>query len=393
MKKILFIALKEVISFLRDKGDLSFSLVLPIAIFALIYGAFGSSLQFSGTAYIVNEDPGGRYTDLFLQCLSENPGLSLMQISAASAERKLARSDIQMVVEITPGFSENLENGKSTSLIFKQRGNGGTDGQIIAGLVRAAADSISRELLAVAQVKDAVANIGIEQQQIEMTVQKFLVEEQASPFLTIGETLTGDRPEPVNQFLPGVVTMYVLFSVNLTAQALVEERRKGTLERLLTTRLKISELFIGKFLAYTMRGFIQTMILLALAYAVFRIFTPVSFLAAMVVALVFAAATSSIGIIIGSLARTENQATWIAVFFTMLMVTLSGTFMPVSEGSLLGRLSKFALNTYANDAFRTLITEGGSLLATRAELLVMAGLAVVGMLISRLVFRAVQGGK
>ncbi len=66
MKKVFFIALKEVISFLRDRGDLSFSLVLPVAIFALIYGAFGGSLEFNGTAYIVNEDPGGKYTDLLL---------------------------------------------------------------------------------------------------------------------------------------------------------------------------------------------------------------------------------------------------------------------------------------------------------------------------------------
>ena len=40
MKKALFIMLKEVRDFLRDKGDLGFSLVLPIAIFALMYGAF-----------------------------------------------------------------------------------------------------------------------------------------------------------------------------------------------------------------------------------------------------------------------------------------------------------------------------------------------------------------
>ena len=73
------------------------------------------------------------------------------------------------------------------------------------------------------------------------------------------------------------MTMFVLFAVNLTAQALVDERRKGTLERLLATRLKPGELFTGKFLAYMARGFVQTLILLLLAYAVFRIFTPVYF--------------------------------------------------------------------------------------------------------------------
>ena len=117
------------------------------------------------------------------------------------------------------------------------------------------------------------------------------------------------------------------------------------MERLLTTHLSVGQLFTGKFLAYMARGFIQTLILLLLAYAVFRLFTPVSFLEALVVALIFAAAASTIGLIIGSIARSQNQATWIAVFFTMLMVMLSGTFVAISKGTVLYTLSRFSINT------------------------------------------------
>jgi len=56
----LLIALLQVRIYLRDKAELAFSLLLPIAIFALSYGAFGE-LQFRGTAYVVNEDQGGAY--------------------------------------------------------------------------------------------------------------------------------------------------------------------------------------------------------------------------------------------------------------------------------------------------------------------------------------------
>ena len=69
MKKALFITLKEIRDFFRDKGDLAFSLLLPIAIFALIYGALGGSNLFNGTAYIVNEDPGTQYTNLLINKL------------------------------------------------------------------------------------------------------------------------------------------------------------------------------------------------------------------------------------------------------------------------------------------------------------------------------------
>lgn len=393
MRKAFFITIKEVREFLRDKGDLSFSLVLPIAIFALMYGALGGTVQFNGTAYIVNEDQGNKYSTLLLQQLNGYGGLNIQELSASSADRKLERSDIQMAVFIPPDFSQNLESGQAAQILFKQRGNGGTEGQIVANLVKGVANGIAQDIQVKTQVNAALADIGASPQQIGIAIQQVQDQQKSDPVVSVNENSIGSNPDPVNQFLPGIMTMFVLFAVNLTAQALVDERRKGTLERLLTTRLKLSELFAGKFLAYMMRGFIQTVILMALAYAVFSIFTPVSFLEAVVLALVFAAACSTIGLIIGSIARTENQATWVAVFFTMLMVMLSGTFVPVSEGTLLGTLSKFSINTYANDAFRTLISQGGSLADARTEVLVLIGITIVGLIISRFLFRVSQGGK
>jgi ABC-2 type transport system permease protein len=393
MKKALFIMQKEVMDFIRDKGDLAFSLILPVAIFALMYGAFGGSLQFNGTAYIVNEDTGGQYSGSILQRLENYDGLKVKILTAEDADSKLSRSNILMAVFIPADFSEKLAAAQPVQLIFKQRGNGGTEGQIVASLVQGAAEGIGQAVQVQNQVKTDLANSGISPRQIEITVQRMMAEEQAAPGVAIQESTVGSSPDPVNQYLPGIMTMFVLFAVNLTAQALVDERRKGTLERLLATRLKMGELFAGKFLAYMARGFVQTTVLLLLAYAVFRFFTPVSFLESLVLALIFSAACSTIGLIIGSLSKTQNQATWISTFFTMLMVMISGTFVAISEGTTLGTLSKFSINTYANDAFRTVINQGGSLADVRREILVMAGVAVVGLVISRFLFRATQGGR
>jgi ABC-2 type transport system permease protein len=393
MKKALFITLKEVRDFLRDKGDLSFSLLLPILIFALMLGVFGGNLQFNGTAYIVNEDPGGKYSSILIDSLQTFSGLEVQTISRENADSRLSRSNIQFAVFIPASFSADLAAGRNVLLTFKQRGNGGTEGQIVANVVRGAAEGVVQELQVRNQVGKTLDNTNTSPQQIQLTVQQILAQEMASPSVTVSETAVGSNPDPVNQFLPGILTMFVLFSINLTAQSLVEERRKGTLERLITTRLTTGQLFLGKFLAFTARAFVQTLILLLLAYAVFRLFTPVSFLEALVVALVFGAAASTLGLIIGSIARTENQATWIAVFFTMFMVMLAGTFIPISQGTFLYTLSRFSLNTYASDAFRALISQGGSLAGIKVEILVMLGVVIVGLIISRLLFRATQGGK
>ena len=197
----------------------------------------------------------------------------------------------------------------------------------------------------------------------------------------------------MNEFLPGVVTMFVLFSITLSARAIVEEKKKGTLERLLTTRLGVSELFFGKFSASVTRGLLQTFILLALAYIVFQIFTPFSFIQALIVALFFAAAGSSIGLVIASVVRSEDAASWIAVFFTMAMVMISGTFFSIPEDSALYTASQLSINTHANNAFTAIIAEGGSLSSVARELSILAVVAVAGLGLSRVLFRAVPGGK
>ena len=393
MGRALLIALLQVRTYLQDKGDLAFSLILPVAIFGLMYGAFGGEAQFHTTAFVVNEDPGGTYSTLLLARLEAQEGLDVELLSRADADAKLDRSDLVMVVVIPDGFSDQLDAGESARLVFRQRGNGALEGQIVAAMVRSAAEEISRGLQIREQVNQAVAGHGISQGEIDATVERLLDAERQSPLVGVAEDTLGSRPDPVNQFLPGIITMFVLFAISLSARTLVEERRLGTLERLLTTQLNLGQLFIGKFLASVSRGFIQTVILLVLSYAVFQLFTPLSFLESLVIALVFAAAASAIGLVIASVVRTEDQASWVAVFFTMAMVMVSGTFFTIAEGSVLDVVSKVSINTYANVAFRTIIAEGGSLADVGLELGILAGVAVVGMLVSRMLFRAMPGGR
>ncbi|TET17957.1 MAG: ABC transporter permease, partial [Dehalococcoidia bacterium] len=379
--------------YLQDKGDLAFSLLLPIAIFALMYGAFGGQTQFHGTAHVVNEDRGALYSALLIERLEEIDNLDVKLHSASKADSKLDRADLVMVLYIPNGFSERLASGEQAQLVLKQRGNGGDEGQIVASIVRGVAQEMAQEFQVRSQVSDALAGSGISQDRIDVTVHRLLEDERESPAVAVSEETVGGSPDPVNEFLPGIVTMFVLFAITLTARMLVEERKKGTLERLLTTQLSVGQLFVGKFLVNLSRGFIQTLILLLLSYAVFQMFTPLSFIESMVLAVIFIAAVSSMGLIIGSIARTEDQATWIAVFFTMATVILGGTFFEIPEGGVLNVLSKLSINTYANDAFETIIAEGGTLADVGLQMGVMAGAAAVGLLLGRILFRVMPGGR
>jgi ABC-2 type transport system permease protein len=391
MKRALLITLNEVKLYLQDKGDLAFGLLLPVLTFALMFGAFGSNTMFKATANIVDEDKGV-YSQQLIAQIDAVDGISVNVITAADADAKLDHSDILIALYIPAGFSDNLTNGGQGELIFKQRGNGGQEGQILASIIRGAAGQINQEFQVLNGVKTVLAGRDISDSAIEVTVQSVLEKENEEPTIGVAEELTGGSSQFINQYLPGIITMYVLFSLSLSAMAIVEERRRGTLERLLTTRLNVGELFFGKYLAAIARGFIQTLILLVLSYAVFQMFTPLSFLACLVVSIVFTAAAAAIGMIIASISRTESAANWIAIVVTMFMVMVGGTFFSVAEGSALGTIGMFSLNTYANKAYSIIVSQSGSLGETWPQLAVMAGVAVVGLVISRFIFRAVPGG-
>lgn len=252
---------------------------------------------------------------------------------------------------------------------------------------------MNREFQVRDQVSQALAERDISAASIDFTVQKFLDRERENPIVGVREEAVGSSPDPISQFLPGIITMFVLFAVTLSAWAIVEERKKGTFERLLTTRLSVGQLFLGKFLASVSRGFVQTLILLVLSYIVFQLFTPLSFIETLAIALIFAAAASTLGLVIASIVRSEDGATWMAVFFTMVMVMLGGTFFEIAEGSVLYPISQISINTYANNAFKTIIAQGGSLADLGLELGVLAGVIVVGLVLSRILFRVMPEGR
>lgn len=393
MTKPLLIALHEVRVYLRDKGDLAFSLLLPVVTFALMYGAFGGQDTFHGTAYVVNEDEGGVYSDLLVERLEAQDSLDVTLFSSREADAKLDRADLLLVFYIPYGFSDELAAGDQAELVIKQRGNGGDEGQIVASIARSVVEDLAQEFQVHAQVAEAVEREGISDEQVAATVDYFIAQQREDPTVYVREEAFGGNSDPLEMFLPSILTMYVLFAVTLTARTIVEERRKGTLERLMTTRLEVQQLFFGKFFAFCARGLVQTLILMLLAYAVFQMFTPASFFQSLAIVLVFLAAVSGLGLIIASVARTEDQATWIAIVFTMTMVILGGTFFELPESGVLATLSNISVNTYVNEALKAVINEGRSLADLGTQLAVLAGVAVVALPLGRLLFKVLPGGR
>ena len=393
MLRPLHIALIELKRYLVNKGELGFSLALPIVLFALMYGAFGGEESFHATAEIVDLDQG-IHARALINTLDAMDEITVRERTLDDANNALDRSAILTAVVIPAGFSGGLDRGEPVAITFRVRGNGGDTGQIVEAMVRSVAQQMASEARVAATVSNALSGTDIPQDRIDEVVSRKLSDSRQRPTVGVETRLIGDEaPDPVDRLVPGLLVMFLMFAVTLGANVLVEERQNGTMERLMTTRLGINQLFVGKFLASTLRAIVQALILLSLAFAVLRIGDALDFVELTLFSALVAMAVSAIGLVIGSVARTRDQAAWSAVFITMFMTVFGGTFFDVAGGGPLDALSRITLTRYAIDAMFGILAGGETLVQQGLAVAVLAGIAVIGLLIARAMFKVAGGGR
>ena len=388
MARPFLLALLEVKRFLADRGALAFSIALPIALFALMLGVFGGGTSFNATAHVADLD-GGDAARKLIERIEDVDGLDVRRYTEAGLNDALDRSAVLTGFVIPAGFTSALESGAPAVVRIKRRGNGGNAGQITAAIVQGAADGLASEY-ELRRALGALVSENVSPEQVQLHTGVLLGDARRDPPVrVVNRTLTeqDDGEDILDRLLPGVIVMFLLFSVTLNAQTLIEERRNGTLERLLTTQLSTGQLFAGKFLAGVSRGMLQAVVLLVLAFVVLRIAGPSALAQSAVLAFVVSAAASAIALVIATVARTEDQATWGAVFATMFMTVFGGTFFPIGDSGVLELLSRFTLNRYAIDAYQGILGETATLADATFEIALMGGVAAVCLIVARIFFR------
>ncbi len=393
MLRPLHIALLEVKRYVVSIQELAFSVALPIVLFALMYGAFGGEESFHATAHVVDLDQGSHSRALINQ-LDTLDEITVRERTLEDADQALERSAILTAVVIPAGFSDGLEAGEPIAITFKKRGNGGDAGQIVEAIVRSAAQQMAGEAQVRAAVGSVLSGTDITRVTIDSVVSRRLSESRQSPSISV-ETkwLGGEESSPTDRLVPGLLVMFLMFAVTMNAQTLVEERQNGTLERLMTTRLGVNQLFAGKFMAGVLRAVVQALVLLALAFAVLRIGDIADFMELTVFSALVAMAVSAIGLVIGSVARTRDQAIWAAVFITMFMTVFGGTFFDLTGAGPLDLLSRFTLTRYAIDSMFGMLASGQTLAGQGIGIAVHVGVAAIALLVARTMFKVAGGGR
>ena len=137
----------------------------------------------------------------------------------------------------------------------------------------------------------------------------------------------------VFNFVPGVMTIILmLVSAMMTSISITREKELGTMEVLLVSPLKPFQVIIGKVFPYIFLSIINATVIVLLGYFVFKMPIVGSVFLVAFESILFIITALSLGILISTLANSQQTAMMISLFALMLpVIILSGFIFPISS--------------------------------------------------------------
>jgi ABC-2 type transport system permease protein len=192
-----------------------------------------------------------------------------------------------------------------------------------------------------------------------------------------------------NFMIPGILGMILFFLTALfTAQAIVREREQGTIEQLIVTPIRSLELIVGKVAPYAVVSFICVLEVLALSVYWFGVPIRGSLGLLLSLSALFLVASLGIGILISTVANTQQEAmllTWLTV---LPSIFLGGFFFPIEAmPEWLQALSYVVPLRYMLVVIRGIFLKGVGLEILYPEVMAMAIFGAAMMLLAAARFR------
>ncbi len=187
----------------------------------------------------------------------------------------------------------------------------------------------------------------------------------------------------VNMFVPGLIAfILMLVSALMTSIAITREKETGTMEILLVSPLKPGVIITGKVLPYLLLAFINALTVLVLAITVFDIPFKGSFLLLFFETVLFILTALSLGILISTIAKTQQTAMMIALTgLLMPTMLLSGFVFPIENMPvILQIISNLIPAKWFLIIIKGIMLKGVNLEYFWVETLILAGMMLVFLL-------------
>jgi len=344
----------------RDRAALLLVFVVPMVFFSIFAVIFGQQGQQGGSGtrrvpVLVVDESRTPVSGRLVAALAADPGLRVHTSWRAAGTRDTARVELtraraeQLVREGECSVAMVLPAGIDTSLSrFDGRGEA-------VLLLTDPSDPVAPPMAA-GLLQRAVLNAGrAEAAEFGAGPGADAPVDDLMPARTRIQQVAGRERRPngfVSFYAAGIAVMFLMFSASGAGGALIEEDETGTLERVLSSRVGMTQLLLAKWLHILQLGVLQITAMFAWGALVFRL-PLLEHLAGFAVVTVFTATCcASFGLVIATLSRTRQQLQALANLIVLTMSGIGGSMFPrplMSE--TMQKLSLAGFNSWALDGY------------------------------------------
>jgi ABC-2 type transport system permease protein len=318
MRTIAFIIRKEFHQIFRDKRLLPLIFLSPVLQILLLGYAANMDVKDIRMA-ISDQDSSVESRELVAGFLHSGSFVASAYLpDARAAERSIEEGASSLALVIPPGYGRALRSFRTASLQLLADGSESQSAAI--GLTYATL------VVNATQLKRVSARLGSLDPRVLQAVRRA----QIDPAVRV---LYNPTLASRNFMVPGVLGMILMIITTvLTSLSVVKEKELGTLEQLIVTPITPGQLIIGKLAPFAILSVALITLVLFSALLLFGLAVRGSLLVLYVLSLLFMLTTLGLGLFVSTVARTQQQAMMISVFFFIMpMVILSGFAFPIEN--------------------------------------------------------------
>ncbi len=232
---------------------------------------------------------------------------------------------------------------------------------------------------------------GTVQGTIRGVVQQANLEAAGSPprYTLSAAQVEDESLETIQYVTPGLLGWAIATSAAFGASAnLVGWRRSGLLRRLRLAPVSTPEVVVSRVVVSVGIALLQAVLFVGLAWAVFGLRLTGAWPMALPLLVCGTLAFMAIGLLAGSVSRTEEGATGLANFVILPMAFLSGSFIPLDAApGWLRTVSVVLPLRHLNDGMLDVMVRGQGPVAAVGPMLILVGFAAVLTLVAVRLFR------
>ena len=313
---------------------------------------------------VVDPEPAAALNKMLATRLGSSASIKITVLAETEAMDAFHKGQVAGVLVIPVGFSEQVQAGKDAQLNLIAEA-ASSQGQSLYQLLRApisqlmSAAEIARISADVqAQPGEYAPALALAWSKWDRNAKISLVRvEQAAAANTGSSDWTGGNP--YNQASPGILVQFAIFGLMTSAQILLQERKTRTLQRLITTAMKPWEIVVGHLLAMFGLTFLQTMLLVVFGQLALNVNYMREPLGTLLVCIALGLWVASMGLLIGVIAKGDEQVILFSMIAMFLFSALGGTWFPLeSAGGTFAAIGRALPSAWAMNGLQNILIRG-----------------------------------